>query len=148
MKNLFLSVFLFFSVNLHAQNTVDTGDVSVVILNTTQGLYFNPQIQTYYPVSEYLSYNPRVGFAFSINNNSYWYLQSGLLYRRGIFRAGFYPVWLRAYNREIGYQTPSSLMVGYNSPLKLTSEIWVDYWNGKFLPSLLFTFKLHSIEHR
>lgn len=148
MRALILIFTLFFCTKLYAQKTIDTGDVSVVVLNTVEGLYFCPQIQNYYPISDNLTFNPRVGVAFSVNGNQYWYIQSGILYRNGIFRAGFYPVWLRAYSKEIGYQTPTSLMFGYKSPLKLTTELWITYWYHEVIPSLGFTFKLSDVEHR
>jgi hypothetical protein len=76
-------------------------------------------------VESNIHFGMRVGFV--LQYEPYWYLQNYVRYNPVMI----VPFWLRAYSKEVGYQTPSSI-VFVHELRNLTFEYWVNHqFNNK-----------------
>lgn len=144
MKKIFLIILtVFLQFEVFGQS--DTGYVGAVLKTTDKGMYICPQLDLTLPISKHFESHPRVGYAFGLSDYDYFYIQNGITYKNKNYYASLYPFWLRRYSREIGYQTPTSILVGFKSPVGVNVEVWCSYWFKELSPGVQLSWNLHRI---
>jgi len=142
MKYLTILLVLF---NLTAKGQ-ETTYMTVGLLSSVRGVYATPAIEKTFREPTY-ALRVRVGYAaHPIEFADYVYFQNGFGKKVGNVELWVYPVWLRAYNKSIGYQTPSSVMMAYSTNIKVRVELSVEYWNRSVFPSIGIIYKLTKID--
>lgn len=145
MKRILLVILMsFFSIQSFGQS--DTANIGVTVKATDIGLYICPQVNLHYPINKHWEVNGRVGYAFFTSDYNHLYIQNGLTYKTKKIYAAVYPVWLRRFSKEIGYQTPSSIMIGANTHNQFSVEIWGNYWYNQLTPSIQINWTIHPLK--
>lgn len=123
MKWLFSILFVLFFVNLHGQEDDGIEEIVPGITVNQNGAALILYYQRNFKEGDFI-FGPRVGGTYHpiTTENSYFFWQNIIEYK-GFF---FSPLWLRTYNKSIGYQIPTTL--GYKRKTNIAEiELWGNY---------------------